>query len=294
MPSGVVDDVRAPTLPSPAEIRALNQLLDKTHGANYRRPPPVRIPPQGLFVKYGADVTVIEAITQTWVRDQLRGIVTVPEVFGWTQDGGQTFIYMSLIEGAPLHHVWGRLSDGDRRDVCGEVRQAVTAWRSLEQGRHDHYVGTRRPTSTSRQPLTWIPIGKLNRQPLNDTILSYRSKLTGPFQGAEAVQQLQEACDIHIGADEQTVFTHNSLVASNILLSPGPHPHLAAIVGWGQAGWYPAYWEYCKARYMSAHPRRLGRQAQDEWQTQYLPSVIDPVDDEVYWRPWLSFALSNA
>jgi len=96
-----------------------------------------------LFVKYGADVTVTEAITQTWVRDQLRGLVTVPEVFGWTQDGGQTFIYMSLVEGTPLNQAWSRLSDEARQGVCGELRQAVTAWRSLEQGRHDHYVGTR-------------------------------------------------------------------------------------------------------------------------------------------------------
>ncbi|GJN80410.1 hypothetical protein PLIIFM63780_003936 [Purpureocillium lilacinum] len=155
MSPGAISDHGAPTLPSPAEIRALNRLLNNVRGDSYRRPPPVRIPPLGLFVRYGADVTVTEAITQTWVRDQLRGLVTVPEVFGWTQDGGQTFIYMSLIE------------------------------------------------------------GKLNRQPLNDTILSYRPKLTGPFQGAEAVQQLQEACDIHIGADEQTVFTHNSLIAPN-------------------------------------------------------------------------------
>ncbi|UNI16622.1 hypothetical protein JDV02_003045 [Purpureocillium takamizusanense] len=276
MSPAAVNDNGGPALPSPAEIRALNRLLNTKRGTSYRRPPPVRIPPLGLFVKYGADVTVAEAITQTWVRDQLRGLITVPEVFGWTQDGGQTFIYMSLVEGIPLNQAWTRLSNEAKRDVCGELRQAVAAWRSLEQGRHDHYVG------------------KLNKQPLNDTILRYRPKLTGPFQGAEAVQQLQEACDIHIGTDEQTAFTHNSLVAPNILLSPGPQPHVAAVVGWGQAGWYPAYWEYCKARYMSAHPRRWSSVAQEEWQTQYLPSVIDPVDDEVCWRPWLAFALSNA
>lgn len=32
---------------------------------------------------------------------------------------------------------------------------------------------------------------------------------------------------------------------------------------------------------------------QEEWHTRYLPKVIDPVDDEMFYHPWLYFMLSN-
>ena len=61
----------------------------------------------GLIVKYGADTTVTEAETQNMVYKHLKGKVPVPEVFGWTEDGDQVFIYMSLIEGETLEQRWG-------------------------------------------------------------------------------------------------------------------------------------------------------------------------------------------
>jgi hypothetical protein len=56
----------------------------------------------GLVVKYGANVTVVEAQTQMMICEQLQGQVPVPEVFGWTEDGDQVFIFMSLIEDETL------------------------------------------------------------------------------------------------------------------------------------------------------------------------------------------------
>jgi hypothetical protein len=48
------------------------------------------------------------------------------------------------------------------------------------------------------------------------------------------------------------VFKHADLHPSNIL---------------HQSGWYPAYWEYCKARWTSW----VGK----EWETEYTPIVLD-------------------
>lgn len=45
---------RAPTLPSPAKIRAISQQFG--HKVRFNRPLPVKIPSIGLFIKYGADV----------------------------------------------------------------------------------------------------------------------------------------------------------------------------------------------------------------------------------------------
>lgn len=104
---------RASALPTPAQIRAINKLSGKADATNFNRPPPVMIPSIGLAVKYGADVTVLEALTQVEVREQLQGQVPIPEVFGWAEDGGQRFIYMSLIQGETLLERWSDLSENE-------------------------------------------------------------------------------------------------------------------------------------------------------------------------------------
>ncbi|KAJ5535535.1 hypothetical protein N7527_001789 [Penicillium freii] len=70
-------------------------------------------------------------------------------------------------------------------------------------------------------------------------------------------------------------------------------PEVKAIIDWGQAGWYPAYWEYCKARRVRVDPEYFDDAVQEEWYTKYLPVILDPEDDETYYYPWLWFALSK-
>jgi Phosphotransferase enzyme family len=117
-------------------------------------------------------------------------------------------------------------------------------------------------------------------------------ELAGPFQGENAVQQFQDACGIEISSEAPIVFTHNDLVPPNILLSLGPNPNVAAIIDWGQAGLYPAYWEYCKARRVRLNTPSFS-DIQEEWWTKYLPMILDPVDDETIYYPWLYFVLSK-
>jgi hypothetical protein len=102
------------------------------------------------------------------------------------------------------------------------------------------------------------------------------------------------ACGIEISGDVPIIFTHDDLVPPNILLSPGPNPKVASVIDWGQAGWYPTYWEYCKARWVRLDPEYFNDAIQEEWRTKYLPIVLDPVDDEIYYHhPWLYFVLSK-
>ena len=82
-----------------------------------------------------------EAETQIMVYKQLKGKVPVPEVFGWTEDGDQVFIYMSFIEGETLEQRWGAFNDDEREAVCKELNGMVKAWRSLKQPTQVLYVG---------------------------------------------------------------------------------------------------------------------------------------------------------
>ncbi|KAF4974128.1 hypothetical protein FZEAL_8938 [Fusarium zealandicum] len=273
--SSFFQERRAPSLPSPKEIRAMSRATGSTRATSFDRPPPVTIPSLGLLVKYGGDVGKNEAQTQRAMHSILQGQVPIPEVFGWTEDEGQGFIYMSLIDGEILQERWVAMSEFERQSVCHELKHMAKAWRTLEQAKRDPYVGS------------W------DKKPLNDILLAERRELVGPFRCADAVRQFHAACGIDIVGEEPITFTHNDLVPPNIILSRGPNPRVRAIIDWGQAGWYPAYWEYCKARWVRLAPESFSDAVQEEWHTRYLPSILDPVDDEARYHPWLYFVLSK-
>ncbi|KAK1515399.1 phosphotransferase enzyme family protein [Colletotrichum paranaense] len=150
---------RAPALPTPAEVRAQNEESDGTHVTSFDRPPSVIFSSLGLFVKYGGDVTIIEAQTQKMVYEKLQGKVPVPEIFGWAEDEEQRFIYMSLIEGATLQDRWCDLNEDERRAVCDELSTMVKALRTLEQdtGRSDRFVGEWNCTDPGLQTIVAAP-----------------------------------------------------------------------------------------------------------------------------------------
>ena len=132
--------------------------------------------------------------------------------------------------------------------------------------------------------------GSLGRQQLNEIFLSDHPEIAGPFQGANSVQHFQDACDIDIKEDVLIVFTHDDIVPPNIILTSGLNPRVAAAADWGRAG-YPAYWEYCKARWVIPHPGNFSDELEEGWRTRYLPMILDLVDDETIYHLWLYFAV---
>lgn len=87
----------------------------------------------------------------------------------------------------------------------------------------------------------------------------------------------------HLLPDDAAVcFTHADLHLQNILVSDDQESRcVVAIVDWGQAGWYPEYWEYCKATLMTAD---------HEWcKDGWLMQTMLPYDEELdavayYWN----------
>jgi len=77
--------------------------------------------------------------------------------------------------------------------------------------------------------------------------------------------------------DTPVLFTHGGIHPSNILISTGPNPRITAILDWSQAGWYPAYWEFCKAR-------RAAGSMPGDWEGTYLPWILD--NDQVGIKMW--------
>ena len=138
-----------------------------------------------------------------------------------------------------------------------------------------------------------LRIGHVGRQPLLDVIFTNSASPTaGPFP---SVSDFHDWFTTTYGPNKYLpnwrdkpphpyrsrfldsipiVLTHADLHPSNIILSPGPSPRVIAVIDWHQSGWYPAYWEYCKARWTS----KIG----EEWESKYLPLFLDPCD---YFKP---------
>ncbi|RBR08261.1 uncharacterized protein FIESC28_10295 [Fusarium coffeatum] len=254
---------RAPALPSPAEIRRLNEAAGDFRAFYRDRTNPVIIPELGLVVKYGTEVTLSELEAQLLVREKLGDKVPVPEVFAWAEDDEQGFIYMALIEGDTLQSRFKDMNEEERVGVCAELRLMTEAWRGLSQDASEPYVGS---------------VGK---RPVLDYYATTRRGAVGPYDGPDAVRDFHARCNIGIEERFHICFTHNDLCPPNILISKGPYPKVVGIIDYGQAGWYPSYWEYMKATRVGHLQEFFGTELYAEWVAKYLPMFLDPVADNI-------------
>ncbi|EGC45613.1 phosphotransferase enzyme family protein [Histoplasma capsulatum var. duboisii H88] len=73
--------------------------------------------------------------------------------------------------------------------------------------------------------------------------------------------------------DDGTIrFTHGDLHRGNIIVSRTDPPRVMAVIDWTHAGWYPDYWEYCKALYTSDY--------NGEWRNTWIPRFLEQYPKE--------------
>ncbi|KAH8636030.1 hypothetical protein IG631_07864 [Alternaria alternata] len=213
---------------------------------------------------------------------------------------------MELVNGITLEKSWDNMNKEDRIAVCHQLRHMVDAWRNLKQDVKSPFIG--KPISPRSKEdkvyfgsglyswcvclqSSWLKVFDFPCRPHWRTAafrcrLRFQSRKTpGPFPnlsafhdylstdfglskdlGAHAPHEFRH----HFPDQDSIVFAHADLHPSNILVSTGPNPRVVSIVDWHQSGWYPAYWEYCKARWTS----RVG----GEWEAEYLPMFLDQHD----------------
>ncbi|KAH9209329.1 kinase-like domain-containing protein [Leptodontidium sp. 2 PMI_412] len=251
------------SLPSPAEVRSAQT------ARHLSRSMTVRFEDLKLVVKYGEEITIAEALCLWAIRQLLPHQIPVPEVYGWCEDGGDFFIYMELIQGETLENKWESLSKPERIDVCGQLRAMLSELRSLKQDPENQFLG------------------HINRQPLLDIMFTDDAKPpAGPFSSVSEFHNwlsflIRRGVEKHwpdpslipdpfrdsLPDDSPITFTHADLHPSNILVTSDAPYRIVAIIDWHQSGWYPHYWEYCKATYTADY--------RGEWNTQYIPRFVD-------------------
>ncbi|KAM0082591.1 hypothetical protein ACKRZS_005214 [Fusarium odoratissimum] len=228
----------------------------------------------GLVVKFGKEprVTVAEGQCLWSLRRHLPS-VPVPEMYGWTEDGGEVFLYMQLVEGVTLEKIWEFLNKEDKTGICDQLRDMVVDLRQVKRDSNDEFLG------------------QINRGPLLDVVFADGIRpRAGPFSSVKGFHdwfsfllkrlaasgshweghELEDVPDPYrqlLHDDPGVVFTHADLHQSNIMVSEGWPCRIVAIIDWHQSGWYPDYWEFYKAEYTNHW--------ESEWVQKYIPMFLN-------------------
>ncbi|KAK6335001.1 hypothetical protein TWF718_010442 [Orbilia javanica] len=254
-------------LPTPSEVRS-----KVVHNRSQtRRPDPVWFAEDKLVVKWGEYVTIAEGQVYWMIQNRLKEI-PAPEIYGWRTEGNQVFLYLECIIGLQLEEKYNELSHEDKLEICGQIKMAKVALGRLRQEPDGKFLGS------------------IGRQPLLDVICEDDNNLAGPFITIAAFHDWLNNRVLRRFPDPEAmiplrkilpdnasiVFSHGDLHPKNILLSPTKLSKIVAIVDWHQSGWYPSYWERCKAEWGN-----LG-----DWASKYLPEALDSSysehSDELY------------
>jgi hypothetical protein len=236
-----------------------------------------------LLVKFGLKESIAEGQCLYTVRLVLGPSVPVPEVYAWRNEGEESFIFMELLDGLTLEARWADLSTEERDSVAQELRGILHTLREAKQHSGYQFVGMSYQLSSASIPTNSTSLGHVCRTPLQDIALPVDVlPSAGPFPSVKEFHDWfsflyrrnlsnpntypQDPYRSGLPDDAQIVFTHGDLHRSNIIVTKSGPPKILALIDWHQAGWLPAYWEVCKARYTA--------DAEDEWATKYIPQFL--------------------
>jgi aminoglycoside phosphotransferase (APT) family kinase protein len=179
-----------------------------------------------------------EAETIRFVRE--RTTIPIPQVHDAYVDdeSGMVRIVMEFIEGENLDSAWNKYTDAEKESVISQLRGYMEELRQIKGSF----------------------IGSVDNSWCNDHYFDDKRGAYGPFASEAEFNRgiskaLKEAkpedwveftCDIfqEVMNGHEIVMTHNDLDPRNILVQGS---QVVALLDWELSGFYPEYWEYCKA-----------------------------------------------
>lgn len=176
-------------LPSPTDVRARSAIQNPGAQQRTYRIPPVRYEELGLIVKFGrAPRVTVDEGQCLWALRRALPEVPVPEVYGWTHDGDQVFIFMELVQGVSLDQRWESLSEVEREGVCQELRAMLSEPRRVRHAPSESLLGMTLPNKPTDGRNLYLLVatvmkGCLNYQPPSDIIFesARNNPPGGPF-----------------------------------------------------------------------------------------------------------------
>lgn len=185
--------------------------------------------------------------------------VSVPRPLDLVSDGHESYLLMTRAPGILLGACIDTLDDDELDLLKSDLQQFVTELRKI---RRCDVTGT----GADGQSVSGVLGGPLydHRVNMGWTGTERDGDFKGPFADEDAfinALQMQGALPglTHSGG-HQIVFTHGDLNLRNVLVHNG---RLSGVVDWENAGWYPEYWDYTKAHFVTKLKRRWLRLVDD-------------------------------
>lgn len=300
---------RQAQLPTPQEVRAATPDFLLSRNPNVATG--IAFPNIQLYVKYGPCVRESEGQAPRIVSHYLSETVPTPEIFGWDKDGNDVFLYMQLVPGVTLGHRWATLSMEEKDSVCDEIKRMIGKLKMLKQPPSHSLIGKsiyfssncmyfftydtilvvtsiRASNNTSSKLI--CASGTVTNQPAADNYFYAlkHGQVSGPFRTVKDFHDWFTSINLKgklhsyrswLPDIYDITFTHADIHRDNLIVTESGPPNVLAIVDWAQAGWYPDYWEICKARLIS--------DLESDWYRIYIPRIFGTALDE--WFPCFEF-----
>ncbi|KAF5852142.1 hypothetical protein GGP41_000883 [Bipolaris sorokiniana] len=174
---------------------------------------------------------------------------------------------MKLIQGPTLRERWPELSSADKQAICTDLRAMVSSLRSLRDGESQKIIGTICHGAGEDICVKEMPSVRPfpSRAEFHDWLSwSWRRRVPD----SQSIPDPWRVCLLDNGP---IVFTHGDLHRGNIIVNATSPAKVVAIIDWQLSGWYPDYWEYCKALFTAEWGK--------EWRD-YIHQFLDPYPPE--------------
>ncbi|ERT02519.1 hypothetical protein HMPREF1624_00818 [Sporothrix schenckii ATCC 58251] len=227
---------------------------------------PCLLPDGKTVLKSGDTVREAEANTMKFVSKHTS--IPVPEVHNVYRDAnsGHVCIVMEYVEGDRLDNVWEGLTTEDKDAILFQLRGYLTQLRQLKGA----FIGTVDGSGCNDQFFSMDDVEHgpyANEAAFNEALAKVWSAKDEDDPFTRLLCRVQHA----VMHDHEIVLTHNDLDPRNILVRGAT---VVAILDWEFSGFFPEYWEYCKALWRPGWDKAWIKEG-------FVDRVLDPYLKEV-------------
>ena len=234
-----------------------------------------------ILLKRGSHASLLEAKSMLFVAEK-RPLIPVPKLYAayaygpFDRDLGDygsvydTYLFMEFVEGQTLEKAWSSYDGASKARIAAELKRYMRELHSIPAPDYIGSVDKGHVTdfmfqwSTPSRGWSVLCLRCLCLFPHTYTYLISKLLLilsVGPFDSEKEFNAaiadgyinnvkgyvgpyVRELLNSH---KHKILFAHGDFRPTNIIIKDG---HVAAIIDWEMAGWYPEYWEFAKALFV--------------------------------------------
>ena len=225
--------------------------------------------PRKLVKRSNENVRLTEALTMGFIAKNTS--IPVPRVIDVFEFKGETYLVQEFIDGHVLEDVWLKLTPDQQTSAVDQLKDYLDQLRALkptEPGKVQAVDGRGLTDRRVSRGGEWGPFN--THEEFGD--FSFRGLVKHNLEKYPDARELYAKVE---GRKWKTVFAHGDFGPHNVLWKDG---RIVAVIDWEFAGWFPEYWDYCRAWIVSGSVEHVARRYTC-WKM--LDKVIDRYPDEL-------------